>query len=121
MIGVLANLGSELADLNRLMRLELERKEAEDERKRRKHEQMECEYLEAERVRAEQRGKVDDDDNPMVEAIIQLERVDDDLSPDEQAFLIDLFQDWDIATAYLAIRSRSLRRAWIGYCVTVTI
>jgi hypothetical protein len=54
--------------------------------------------------------------NPALRATHHMQEVDSDLSPDDQAALVDLFaKKRDIATTYLLLKSDPIRKAWIKH------
>lgn len=83
----LANIGHTFSDFNSNYRIGLDRQEA-------RHRQRE--------------------DNPMNTAIERAQEVESDLTPDELAGLLEVFQkERDSARAYLLIKNDSVRKAWI--------
>ncbi len=99
--------------------LELERLECE----RLKLERLECERLELERLECEhleqQKGNRQKTEDPMLDAIYQMQEVDSDLPPEHQAILADLFnKEHNSAKTYLALKSDPVRKAWIKHKLT---
>jgi hypothetical protein len=90
----LANIGHNFADFNTMYRVSLDRQEA-------RHQQ-----------RAAKRSHQEED--PMSIAMEHVQETESDLTPDELAGLIDVFQkERDSARAYLLIKNDSIRKAWI--------
>ena len=87
-----------------LIKTREERKHLEDERK---HQEVEDERKRQEIERLEQQQHL------MMLAIDHMQEVDSDLSPEDQAFLVQLFQEQNNAKAYVALKSKPVREAWI--------
>jgi hypothetical protein len=90
----LANIGHNLSEFNSMFRIGLDRQEARHRKRA---------------VMQEQR-----EDDPMEVAMERVQEVDSDLTPDELAGLIEVFQkERDSARAYLLIKNEGVRKAWI--------
>jgi hypothetical protein len=90
-----------------------ERLKREDlERERLERERLERERLERERLERASEHPMGEQD-PMLRALIHMQDVDADLSPEDQATLAELFnKDHDSAKTYLALKG-PVRKAWI--------
>jgi hypothetical protein len=113
----ISSLGHELSDIKDILRKDLEltktSTEAREERKR--QEIQEKEQLEQKRLEREhQERERPMEQDPMLRAIILMQDVDSDLSPEDQVTLAELFsKELDSAKTYLALRSDPVRKAWI--------
>ena len=97
-------------------RLERERLERERlERERLERERLERERLEQERLERERVGREMKMPNPKVDAILRMQELHSDLSPDDQVTLVDLFNNEPgRAETYLALLTDDVRNTWIS-------
>jgi hypothetical protein len=134
----LSTIGHQMSHLNDLLFQEMElnrtqakgrddwrRQEAEQRRKehleradeRLKREDLERERLEREHLEREHLERASEhpmgEQDPMLRALIHMQDVDADLSPEDQATLAELFnKDHDSAKTYLALKG-PVQKAWI--------
>ena len=96
----------------------LERERLERERLEREHlerERLERERLEQERLERERVGREMKMPNPKVDAILCMQELHSDLSPDDQVTLVDLFNNEPgRAETYLALLTDDVRNTWIS-------
>ena len=96
----------------------LERERLERERLEREHlerERLERERLEQERLERERVGREMKMPNPKVDAILRMQELHSDLSPDDQVTLVDLFNNEPgRAETYLALLTDDVRNTWIS-------